>query len=1120
MSRSTPFFAPRPARRLLWCALPLLLGACFFDASPAKLNRQIEQGSAAKALEEINLQLTKNPSSPALNLLAAKAQLVLCAKENCPTTNPDKLSLIAGLLQAAGPAPVKLDKNETTLSAGTVISYAIPLFAKLSPQPDSLLTLSKSLPDPYRQEALGAVFTPALEKARATRYAAAANELKILGSNENIPAPARTFALALAGMFENTPADTESEIIALRSLNGEIPPGATALVPWALLAQNSVSGTTSPARQTLTTLPSTLENWKVSNVLTERAKAGLTQELNTIRESDTLKQPWAKSFDANNAVLALTLQRLSLSINPNQLEVWNTYLPTLISSAASGTVPDITEGLTFSTLSATRLSSETQQQLAAQLLQAATTLQQQPGTAAPLLVMAGSLPLTRQQQIDTDKLAQQLILKAAAASDVTATTMLAKFKPEVALNNRQAVVPLLLANIRQSLRTQNFERAISTAGLLQNTLDMDVQLDPIILEEFSDEMKRINIAAQLDTESPDLLLQDADTVALDIGPLFRFMQSYFEKQPKIVTAQLTTLIANARGTYGPATAMYRLNHLFPEDGMPATARQEWLNQAITEAISADSRLSGAETVNLAIRLADKHPGLSPAPLLEAALSRTSSLNEYRAIWKASTTPMRNILATIRPQYTSFMHGVDAYEAGHLGAAASSFSEITEPQWYNQAKSYFGKMQEILASISGVYVPVSSLSSTKTAAIILAPQGLGGGALQTVSVTFVNRLGTYNVANPTTYNSTPAAIRRITFTAPINLDTRTISLSEDVLDQLADAGTFTQLFGSINALTVQPGSTAHSGILQATMGAPGGVRSNLTLTRTLVSPEAALRPDGTYTVQSALNKAVPGTETILPAGTNLTVTTGAEPTSPPSDFSLSARYVYPLTGTLHHPSTPNPIAVEGAYDPATFAFEFTFSYPLPTSHQPVKARVRCQALAGPLVCGAYHLHSPRLQYATLVAGMQTQETLAAAARKRETTNTSDYKEMLAIAAEYQPPQPETQPEETSTPLPLEASATIVSATTTSSTLTSATLTAPVPNVTPTQTFTASPTLPISTTEPEEEFEPDTSATIPAQPEKIIHAPAPATVTLTPGQPISNDIPAGVFIHKTTAKPAAN
>lgn len=191
----------KPVAGLVACVvLSLSLGACFFNPSPSKLNRMIEEGAAGKALEEINLQLTKSPSNPALNLLAAKAQLALCAKENCPETNPGKLSLVAELLEA-GKGPVKLSDKEPPLTASSVVSYSIPLFAKLSPQPEALLVLYKTVPEEHKTDVLSALFLPALAHARNGDYSATAENLKALGHTADIPASAKAFALALAGMF-------------------------------------------------------------------------------------------------------------------------------------------------------------------------------------------------------------------------------------------------------------------------------------------------------------------------------------------------------------------------------------------------------------------------------------------------------------------------------------------------------------------------------------------------------------------------------------------------------------------------------------------------------------------------------------------------------------------------------------------------------------------------------------------------------------------------------------------------------------------------------------------------------------------------------------------------------
>jgi hypothetical protein len=161
----------------------------------------------------------------------------------------------------------------------------------------------------------------------------------------------------------------------------------------------------------------------------------------------------------------------------------------------------------------------------------------------------------------------------------------------------------------------------------------------------------------------------------------------------------------------------------------------------------------------------------------------------------------------------------------------------------------------------------------------------------------------------------------------------------------------------------------------------------------------LRPDGDYAIitglEQSLTPAISGGAGILPAGSLLTLQTA--PTTQPAgaDFGFTGE-VYPLLGTLQHPARNRPISFSGEYDPTTLTSGFTFSYPLATSGQPVRAGVLCQSLAGALHCGAHHLHSPRVIFAALARGQQTQESLATTTSARQAENISATAQLLAAA----------------------------------------------------------------------------------------------------------------------------
>lgn len=1093
--------------------------AVFMSSTPASLNHQIDSGSASRALSTLEGKLADTPSDPTLNLLAAKARLILCAQRNCvgqvSGTLPPLLQPITKLLGNVH-APVKLSDKLPPLSISAVLAQAMAKFQALTPQPQAVLALYQAVPPANQPQVAEALFQPALIQVRQGNTQSAGEQLAQLALADNIPDTYTHLASVLSGLILDNPSLSESHLIALRSSNGKPPFPATgsALIPWALLAQATNSSTiTNPASVVLPNLPGLLAGWQAPTTLTDSATAAIGNELaTTAHPSNTVAlAQWQKGWNAGDGNLRLTLKRMSLSLNPNQPDLWAEYLPELIANAAavSGSVPEFN----LSSLSMTSLTSATSQKLGSQLMQAATKLKDKPSIAAPLITLASRLNLGQQQQIDLEKLTQDLILKATEQSNVTATLILAESQPGVAQNNRQTVVPLLVTYIRDELRTSNFTGAIKTADLLTNTLKMDIEFGPLILEEFADELKRDAIADKLAADNFDVLLEPPSQAEMDLGPLFTFMQDYFAKQPELVTAQLTTLIAEARGPYGPATAMYRLGHLFP-DTMPEDKRQQWLAATLNQALINDKSLSGPDLAAATAQLAQRHPALAMAPLVENALGRATALEDQRDLWQQATPEVREVLRVIRPEFSALMRGIDAIGHHDYNSAAKEFASLTEPQWQTQAQPFIEQFHAKLAAIAGTYVPLSASGSLKTAAIQLAPAGLQGGPLQQVAVTFISRLGTLTEPNTATLSTNAAAVHSITLSVPFNFNTGTLQLTSTILAQTPHGGTFNNLFGAIRTLSLQLPKATDSATLLTAEGTPF-IRAT--------AGDDVLRPDGAFLIESRLSTATSETASILPPGAMLQLTTGASLQPAPFDTDLPAKQVYPLTGTIRHPAGTQPMPVDGYFEPLTLTATFTYSYPLPHSGQPVKAIARCQALAGPITCGAHHLHSPREMFATLSSGLQTKESLASAAAARARQNEATTDRLISLAAQAQATTTAqgllaapnlTEPATPSLTLALTSPSTITTATTVSSSAPPAAPPAanaapaptpgPQPTPAPAGPTVTSPTTPSSSTAPEvDESELDNDPA-PASP-KLIHTFTPSTA------------PTGVFIHHTDASP---
>lgn|GEM_PF-5873029 len=1118
-------FKTRPLVRAMALAMGLALAGCWLWSSPASLNKQIDEGHAATALTTIESKLKTNPEDPAYSLLAAKARMALCVAQQCTRNAQSSLLQPLAALLAHATAPVPLGKNIPPLLPAQVVSASVQAFATLPGQPAPMQTLYRAMPESFQPQAAAGLFLPALQAARKGQEVAAL--LAPLTAEDNpLPATYARAAAMLQGYFAEDPSLTEVNTIALRSAPATpaLPTTAAALIPWALLTQAHAQGT--PTSDVLNAMPQTLHEWKLVSLLTPQASGAISAELLHIAKTPEESAQWRQGWQASAGPLPLALKQTALALNPNQPDVWASYLPELV-KAGTGTGAD---SLGSFILPSFATGIQVDPSLINQLISATTQLEAKPALAAPLALFTGRLKMASQQQVQVEKLVQDILLKAADKNDISTTILICRAQPGVALNNRQTVVPLLVNHIRDSLRAHQFDEATGTADLLTKTLHMDVEIPPIILQEFTDELARDHVKDALAATSPTMLLTPSSTVAMDLGPMFGFMQDYFKGQPKLISAQLTTLIAQATGPYGPATAMYRLGDLFPPDTMTADQRQQWLAASLSQALINDASYSGPAMASLAMRLSALHPGLNLPTLVENAINRTANNTEdQRQLWKEATVDERTIIKTIKPEFSALMEGIDAVAAGRLNAAVKLFATLTTPQWQHEAQPYVQQLQSRLIGIAGLYVPVSGAMDGTIAAIRLVPQGLSGGALNQVSASFISRLGAFTENQPQQLRTSGGVVRVITLPLTLDVDSFKLPVSQNDRDASARGGTFEETYGTVTGLALQPVKGHASAPTLLTLAMAGG--KSVPFVRAVVGSEDPLMPNGAYLIQTLVKNPVSGTEGILPAGTIIAMQADDNLIPAPQEFDTQGKTVYLVSGTLNHPASNKPILFRGAYNPDTLTTSFTFQYPLSHSGQPVTAAARCQTLAGPIICAMHHTHSPRIAYATLSAGLETQESLAASTQARTESNRRAAARLASLAdgmpafastastttADGLLPAPQlagtTQPvSATRSTSPSDVSTTTPAAPSETAVTTPASPSAPAPTVSettppPSPTAESAPTSQPGGTLSVQEEAPATPSETAPQP------PAPTPTTNTPQPTTGDGVPKGAFIHYT-------
>lgn len=1078
------------SRRGLFVLCASLLAGCF-GSSPTSLNQQIDDGNATEALTKAEAALADSPTgeeAPQYALIAAKARIALCVQRQCTvgaasnTVPPLLTPLNALLTQAANARIPGDDKKAPPYTLTTLLTWAMTQFETLPNQPLPILTLADAAPTTAQPQLTEGFFAPALSAVKAGNATQAGHILLTLadaGTNTSTLAePLPTLARFQGNLLAGNISGSQPYLIALRSSSASstLPRTATHLLAWSALMASS----TTPD---ITHVPETLTSWKIPLFKTFKVETGMAQAFSQMAGN----LPPAFGRTAPSAT-RLALQRLSLTLNPNQPGLWASYLKDLTQNAALFTPTSSTlqtqPNLLTSGFVLGNVTSETAVQLGNELLATARTLQNTPAVAAPLLVLATQLPLSNPQQVQLDKLGQDLILKAAEKGDIATTLTLAQAKPQVAQNNRHIVVPLLVQGVRHNLQTSKFDEATSMADILTKTLHLNIEYGPIILEEFTADIQKRGLIAQLNAETPTTLLQPYENIQLNLGPIFHFMQSYFANQPDVINSQLTTLVAQATGPYGPANAMYRLGSSFPSSTMPLEKQQAWLGTALTSALLSDDSLTPPATVKLASQLTQLHPQFRMASALDAAVRKAQTLEDQRELWHASSPEVRALFQSIRPQFEALMRGIDAMEKGRLSTASEAFEMLADPQTRQLAAPYIEQFLRRLAVLSGVYVPQLSsgnptIGAPIPAAIILSPAAIGSatpGALNAVSVTLISPIGRAAELATDTFRTSHAEAHRLTLSVPFTFETQTLALTPDVLSQSPQGLSMAHTYGALSSLKLTSSGQQPALRITRTGGKP------LTYVRMLANPSAPLIPDGIYLLKSRLGTPPSDTATILPPGTlvQLQTSISTRPAQPEDDAPTAATTIYPTTGYVQHPANPNAIPLTGVFDPFTLTTTFTFTYPLPQSARPVKAEVRCQTLGGRILCGAHHTHSPREAFATLTAGFETVESQRANATQRATLNTVATQAMLTLPQAPTTPSPSDTPVTPTTPLP----------------------TAPNPP-TPTPAEQTSPSTPVS---------PSLSSTLPP-PGAFIHKSISGTIISTTLPTPSNTEP-GKFIHRIT------
>jgi|GEM_PF-2445970 len=965
--------------------MALFLPACTAEKTPTAALKALEEDKPTKALSILKTQLAATPENLALNTLATRAALEVCAQSNCFTTHntatPD--ALLADLTRYATRAtkPAKLEKQ--ALDLRTTTAKTAPQIMAAQNQPATILAAIQFTPEYARAPYITALADAVKTALKTADKATALTLLFPITRDDAFPKSTRNLAAYMHGLLNKKETFATANMVALKANKGAgIPPALWGALPytWSLL---------NPTPQTFFKTYDA-EMASLAKLANPASRAAIANSLADIAS----KNPSQK--------IQFTTRQLAL--NPEDTAAWGTYLPNLKTYLINTADTNL-----LTKIDPLNIPADVRVAYNTTLFELAEPFTAQNREPLALLQQVALQEMPKPSQVRLEKLVKAGLENALNRQKMDTVLAYAAFRPSVAQNSRRLIVPVVVDEIKAEFNANNFNKVITYGDFLKKDLGVNFDLDALLLQTYNTHLKTTKVADKLSADNPEWLLRDEP---FNLGAKFAFLQTRFAEKPLITDNILKDIVSSASNIYGTPTAFYRLMHLFNDTTFPPTERSQYLRAAIKNSLEKDKDLSALATAGIGYRLHKKHQ-LNLNFIATESLARTDDLTEERKLWQGAETDLRATWQTAQPAYFMLMQAIDAFDNNNKAEAANLFNQITSSYYLKQAEPYFAHYAKTVNNALGWYVPVNILQ-TPIAYISVHTANINQrGSLTELDVSLINRVGSTRHNNPETLVSNHAAVYRSTLPGALDFNQNQITLDSSDKQQVILPEPFESIFGDVTRL--KQGISKNGTQLLKVYTEEGGSTPQ-TFIRVSALSTLPLFPTGSYEVEQLISPSDVNTDGILAPKTIFSIAVdAADPITLASQGqAIGNGPIYPISGKMTHPSGTQPLKITGFFTPEKNLINLSFNYPLANENRFVKAAARCQQLGKKLICAAHNAHSNRQQYTSHTTGtMTTWEAWQKAQTARVNTFKTREQERQTIAAEKAAETSHTIPESIST-----------------------------------------------------------------------------------------------------------
>tara|TARA_R110000868_G_scaffold262401_2_gene521119 strand:+ start:97671 stop:100688 length:3018 start_codon:yes stop_codon:yes gene_type:complete len=972
--------------------LTLTLSGC---SNPIeKIDAYIQEGNYEDAIDWLADEIEDEPENPLYHALMTEVILSECAKTDCFDKAPRKLeSLTHHFTKIKDPI---VDVDGTSLNLHDRILNVTEGLIKSKHHPKALASINQFMPyGPLLQKLSILTFKKASEHIIKGDIPPANTLTESLSKKLVIKNPNQAMALLLNGYIQNDQDIIKEALEHFKTADSTIPLNDDSIkaLPYAIY-QMTIEGNPNDGTETfIKDLRKILIEADIPYLNTESGQAQIANAVYAMSRDvpflDRAKQHSVKTASKepvenlaiaedisqtiamekeralNIELLKLKFIKLALLTNPKNQKSWDIFLEPAATYAkktrdASILFEDLAPGDIPSSMINTY--NDTLFTIAEDLTLANLSILD--------VIQHIILPAEGAQAVKTrvTKLLNEAMIGAVNQANYDLVYKYASFQPDIARLSRQKVVSITIEALEKKWQKNEFEGMDKLAEFLSETMGIDFSLDSLLLQSFDDYLTQSGIQKQLNANTSDALLQTKEESKIELGDKFTFLQKHFAKQPEVIDNLLKSLIVKSEGAYATPVSLHKLYTYF-SDNFPEKDRHAYLINAIKNSLSEDKSLTALEFALQGIKLQKIYTDIPKTFIVNKTMEKLTTLEESKKLWTLSGDEFKTMLIDTKPQFTTLMRAIEAYDAGNHEKAASLFTILSDVTLIEQARPYLQEYVETVRAQVGAYSIKPNKDALKPVSTKLLFIDLINDKeteestklddqkdLLAVKVTLLSHLGDIKVQSPKDLSEDYGKVSRYEITGRINPNTMEIVIPDNQKSGQGLPVSFEKIFGDLKSLSLEGDR-----IIYFTND------DSFTFKRVRgYSTQKPNFPDGKYTITSTHDDNDIRSRHVMPVGSIIEFKTDERRAITPKQGAQIMGTIYPIKGVVYHPSSERPRPMDGFYSPDKQLISFSYTYPL-INGGTLDAVIRCQPIGEEITCAGHNKHWGRQRYSYIVTG---------------------------------------------------------------------------------------------------------------------------------------------------------